>query len=125
MSEGFISQILLTLNSQSNNLTEHLSTILQVTVRRGELSPEGGYLLERPLSSSFRAITLGPNEDRYTLPNLSPSTYYQVEVTASNQYGQSAPQSFIFRTGDRKCDVFAIYQQLQPCPFSNSFILKI
>jgi len=72
-----------------------------VSVRRGETTPEGGYVVERDLSA-YTTVTVGPQFDRFTLDNLQPAMYYQAQLTASNQFGQSVPQLFIFKTADRK-----------------------
>lgn len=68
----------------------------QVSVTDG-LTADGNYVLDRALSA-FTTALVGPTERTYVLTNLEPATHYQVEITASNRYGQSEPQTFIFRT---------------------------
>ena len=50
-------------------------------------------------------ITIDGDATSYELTNLSPSTYYEVEVTAKNREGTSDPQGFIFVTSKGKSNV--------------------
>ncbi|XP_060586623.1 basement membrane-specific heparan sulfate proteoglycan core protein-like isoform X4 [Ruditapes philippinarum] len=73
-----------------------------VTVRSGELTSEGAYIMERSLGDVTQ-VQVQSTFDNYILRNLQPASYYQVEISANNQIGASEPRAFIFRTANAGC----------------------
>ena len=63
---------------------------------------KGSYKVEKPLND-WTKFRIQDDSDRpmrgYTLENLDPSTYYEVNVIAENEMGKSEPApSFVFHT---------------------------
>lgn len=70
-----------------------------MTVRSGELTSDGDYIIERYLGD-VREVQVGATSDNYVLTGLQAASYYQVEISANNRIGASEPQAFIFRTAN-------------------------
>lgn len=62
-------------------------------------SPQGGYDLLSPIQNQdWNSVQVKSNNIRYTIENLLPGRYYQVQVLAVNSKGPSLPEPKIIKT---------------------------
>lgn len=59
---------------------------------------EGDYLRDEAVSGFKEIIGISPRLNVYTISNLDPNKYYEVELLAINNMGDSNPMPFIFKT---------------------------
>ncbi|XP_052760298.1 basement membrane-specific heparan sulfate proteoglycan core protein-like isoform X2 [Mya arenaria] len=75
----------------------------KVTVRDGQLTSQGNFIMEQAVSQ-FYQVVISSDKENHLITGLEPRTYYQVEIAANNEVGSSVPQAFIFKTADRGCE---------------------
>ncbi|XP_056011523.1 neural cell adhesion molecule 1-like isoform X5 [Ostrea edulis] len=66
---------------------------------RPDLSPENEYQFVEQITG-FVCIEAQPQQTAYNLQNLEPATYYQINIQANNNKGDSDNSFFIFKTKD-------------------------